>query len=80
MMTDADPNDFTVKEILVEMILPRLDELDKKVDVKAKESDDKFAAMEAFRSKAIGAMALFTCVLIPLAVPVVSALLASLHG
>ena len=72
-MTDKDPNSFTVKEILTEIVIPQLKALDEKVDAQQESTDSRFHTLEAAKNRMTGALILIGAVLVPLSVPVVTA-------
>lgn len=55
-MSEREPSDFTIKEILTEFVLPRLDKIDKKTD-----------KLERWQNKILGAIGFIVVVLGPLA-------------
>lgn len=71
-----DPSDFTVKEILTEFVLPKIDAI-----VESQNDDrERISKLEAGKNKMIGALVLMAMGFIPLSVPVVAALLQTKHG
>ena len=80
-MDHPDPNTFTVKEILTQIVIPRLDALDQKVELKEEDTDERLVRLEGFRNTVRVVLMGITAILIPLSVPVVSAVVSGrFHG
>jgi hypothetical protein len=70
---NGDPNNYSVKEILTQFVLPALNDLRTSQSAQNSANDARFKRLENFKSRAQGALALVTIVLLPIAVIVVPA-------
>lgn len=72
-MTPEDPNNYTVKEILTQFVMPALNDLRTQQELKTKEDNTRFEKLEAAKNRAYGGLILLTAVIIPISIPVISA-------
>lgn len=71
---EGNPSDYTIKEILTDFIIPRLDKLGDWQEKHEKEDRKAFAELFAYKNRLIGALALISAVVSALAVVVATQL------
>ena len=68
--TNVDPNTYTVKEMLANVVVPALNDLRDQQTLQATANEERFSKLEASKNRLTGAVALIVAVIIPLSVPV----------
>lgn len=74
MPPDRDPNAYTVKDILTQFVMPALEDLRKQQALQNHANEERFSNLEAAKNKGFGALILITAVLLPISIPVISAM------
>ena len=74
---ERDPNDYSVKEILTEFVMPALNDLRARQESQKTEIDGKIDNLESWKNKTLGAIILIVAFIVPVSVPVLTA---AMHG
>lgn len=70
-MDMPDPNNYTVKEILTDFVIPALNDLREQQSIQRENVNVRINKLEAWKNRGVGAFIFITAVLLPLAVPVI---------
>lgn len=70
-MNTPDPNQYSVKEILTDFVLPALNDLREQQAVQRDKTELRLSRLESWKNKGIGAFVFLTAILIPICVPVI---------
>jgi len=79
-MAGDDLNNYTVKEMLSLVVIPALDDLRRSQEKREEVVETRLSALESWRNKGVGAIALITAILIPVSIPVAIAIISTFHG
>lgn len=71
MEPGADPNNYTIKEILTDFVIPALNDLRAQQETQRKADEERFSRLEAWKNRGVGAFIFITAILIPVAIPVI---------
>ena len=74
-----DLNNYTVKEMLSLVVIPALEDLRRSQERREEVVETRLSALEGWRNKGLGAIALITAILIPVSIPVALAVLNTFH-
>lgn len=70
MEPGVDPNNYTVKEILTDFVIPALNDLRTAQTAQQEANETRLGKLEAWKNKGIGAFIFITAILIPITIPV----------
>lgn len=71
MEPGVDPNNYTIKEILTDFVIPALNDLRTQQEVQQKNNEARLSRLEAWKNRGVGAFIFITAILIPISVPVI---------
>lgn len=82
----ANGDGFTVKEILTEIVIPRLDEIASSTSAAVAEqnaridkAEERVNSLESYKDKVFGVLALIVAIVVPISVPTLIAIVNSVH-